>query len=67
MTVKELKEQLNYAHDSDDVYVMVTIEKEKSMANRLYTDFLTAHEKIHITKVTHDQFHCTLHVPRIVV
>lgn len=66
MTKKELFEQLAGAHDMDDIYVMVSIEKSYSQ-NKLDTDFIEIHEKLHITTVTHDQFHCTLHIPRIVI
>lgn len=69
MTKKELIEQLASAHDMDDIYVMVSIEKlpERDRENRLDLDFTESHSKMHITLVTHDQFHSTLHIPRIVI
>lgn len=69
MTVRELREQLSSAHDMDDVYVMVSIEKlpANQRENRLDMDFNECHTKYHITLVTHDQFHSTLHIPRIVI
>jgi len=67
VTKAELVEQLKYIDDNDDVYVMVGIEKRKDEGNRLYMDFSESRSKMHITHVTKDQFHCTLHIPRIVV
>jgi hypothetical protein len=68
MTARELREQLSYCHDNDDVYVMVTIEKpSREEFDRLDLDYRESHSKMHITSVTHDQFHCTLHIPRIVI
>lgn len=67
MTAKELREQLSYCHDNDDVYIMVTIEKisPQEKEDRFDTSWTETHEKLHIKTVTHDQFHCTLHLPRI--